>query len=102
MRLLATTIALASLLFLPAADTLDIYFIDVEGGQATLIVTPDRQSLLVDGGYAGFEQRDPNRVAAAARDAGLDQFDYGLATHFHPDHVGAIPALSRLIPVRTF
>lgn len=36
-----------------AATTLDIYFIDVEGGQSTLIVTPAGQSLLIDTGYPG-------------------------------------------------
>ena len=49
--------------------TLDIYFIDVEGGQSTLVVTPAGQSLLIDAGYAGFDNRDPDRIMAAARDA---------------------------------
>jgi beta-lactamase superfamily II metal-dependent hydrolase len=85
-----------------AGRTLDIYFIDVEGGQATLIVTPAHESLLIDGGWAGFEGRDPQRVLAAAHDAGLDHIDYEVATHFHGDHVGAIPGIAKLIPIRTF
>ena len=35
-----------------AAQTLDIYFIDVEGGQSTLMVTPQREALLIDTGFA--------------------------------------------------
>ena len=50
-----------------AEKTLDIYFIDVEGGQATLIVTPDKQSLLVDTGWPGFEDRDADRIVKAAK-----------------------------------
>jgi competence protein ComEC len=97
------TIAVACLFVtLRAAATLDIYFIDVEGGQSTLIVTPAGESLLVDTGYAGNNGRDPNRVVAAARAAGVKQIDYLLLTHFHGDHAGGVPELSRLLPIRTF
>jgi competence protein ComEC len=87
-----------------AADrkTLDFYFIDVEGGQSTLIVTPAGQSMLVDAGYGGNDGRDPGRVMAAVNDAGLTQIDYLVTTHFHGDHVGGVPELSRRIPIRTF
>jgi competence protein ComEC len=85
-----------------AAQTLAIYFIDVEGGQATLIVTPAGESLLVDTGYDGFDGRDPKRILAAARDAGIRQLDYLLLTHFHPDHDGGIVELSRQMPIKTF
>src|SRR5262245_19459305 len=71
-----------------AASTLDIYFIDVEGGQSTLVVTPARQALLIDTGYAGFDNRDPNHISAAAHDAGITRLDYLLITHFHADHAG--------------
>jgi competence protein ComEC len=95
------------------AGTLEIYFVDVEGGQSTLIVTPTHQSLLIDAGFPGdgtfdskpgdpTQARDANRVLAAVRDAGLKQIDYLLVTHFHADHDGGIPELSRLIPIRTF
>ena len=87
---------------LSAAGTLDIYFIDVEGGQSTLVVTPTGESLLVDTGYAGNNGRDVNRIAAAAKAAGLKQIDYLLLTHFHGDHAGGVPELSRLVPIRTF
>jgi beta-lactamase superfamily II metal-dependent hydrolase len=77
----------------PAARTLDFYFIDVEGGQATLIVTPAGQSMLVDAGWPGNNGRDADRIAAALRHAGLKKIDYLLVTHYHTDHVGGVPQL---------
>ena len=92
--------------------TLQIYFIDVEGGQSTLIVTPERHSLLIDTGWAGdgsgfrpgdpHHARDANRIVAAARDAGITQIDYLLVTHFHVDHDGGVTELAQLVPIRTF
>jgi len=87
---------------LPAAKTLDVYFIDVEGGQATLIVSPSGQSMLVDAGWPGLNGRDPDRIAAAAKMAGLKQIDYFVATHYHTDHVGGVPEVANRIPIRTF
>jgi competence protein ComEC len=84
-----------------ATGPLDIYFIDVEGGQSTLLVTPDKQSYLIDTGYAG-DGRDANRIVAAARDAGVKQIDYLMITHFHPDHDGGVVELSKLMPIRHF
>lgn len=95
-------LAVACTATLAAADTLDIYFIDVEGGQATLIVTPARQSLLVDTGWAGNDGRDAGRIVAAVRAAGLDHLDYLLTTHFHPDHVGGVVELAARVQVRAF
>src|SRR5215471_5639995 len=93
-----------------AAKTLDIYFIDVEGGQSTLIVTPEGESLLVDTGFAGqgFNDtvtnhgRDARRIIATARDAGLQRIDYLLITHFHPDHDGGVFDVAAQIPIDTF
>ena len=96
-----------------AARTLDIYFIDVEGGQSTLIVTPAGQTLLVDAGFpsAGTldarpgdpaRARDPQRILAVARLAGVSRIDYLLVTHFHGDHVGGVPELAQLMPIDTF
>ena len=82
--------------------TLDVFFIDVEGGQSTLIVTPAGQSLLIDAGYAGRGERDLNRVLDAAREAHVERIDYLLITHFHPDHVGGVAALAARIPIGTF
>ena len=79
--------------------TLDIYWIDVEGGAATLIVSPSGQSLLVDAGNPGNDDRDARRVFAVAQMAGLNKIDMLLTTHFHGDHAGGTPALSKMIPV---
>src|SRR5262249_44603291 len=74
----ALSIVPRSTIVLRAAGTLDIYFIDVEGGQSTLIVTPAGESLLVDTGYAG--DRDADRIAAAAKAAAVQRIDYLLIT----------------------
>ena len=84
------------------AKTLDIYFIDVEGGQSTLVVPPSGQALLIDTGYAGNSGRDANRIAAAAKAAGVKKIDTLLITHFHEDHVGGVPNLLERLPVATF
>jgi competence protein ComEC len=85
-----------------ATTALHIYVIDVEGGQATLIVSPSRQSLLIDTGWPGFNGRDADRIVAAARMAGLKKIDYVLITHHHDDHVGGVPQLVERFPVGTF
>lgn len=85
-----------------AGAALDIYFIDVEGGQATLLVTPRKESLLVDAGWPGFGGRDADRIIAAARKAGLDKIDYLMVTHYHRDHVGGVEQLAAKFPIGTF
>src|SRR5271155_2011383 len=77
---------------------LQIYFIDVEGGQATLFVTPSQHSLLIDTGWPGNGGRDADRIAAAAKAAGIDRIDYVLLTHYHSDHTGGVPQLIAKIP----
>jgi len=84
-----------------APRTFDIYFIDVEGGAATLIVTPAGQSLLIDTGFPG--ERDAGRIAKVALEvAGLKQIDHCVITHWHRDHVGGVPALAKLIPIKNY
>lgn len=79
---------------------LEIFSIDVEGGQATLIVTPERESILVDAGWPG--ERDARRIQAAAKEAGVAQIDLFVNTHLHSDHFGSIPDLLPGLPIRTF
>ena len=85
-----------------AGKPLQIYFIDVEGGQATLVVTPAGESLLIDTGWPGYEGRDADRILGAAHQAGLKQIDYVLITHYHRDHVGGVPQLVDGLKVGTF
>ena len=86
----------------PAKKSLQIYFVDVEGGQATLFVTPEGKSLLIDTGWPGNNNRDALRIVAAAKDAGINKIDFVLITHYHDDHVGGAPQLAAKIPVGTF
>ncbi|MEP7355195.1 MAG: MBL fold metallo-hydrolase [Acidobacteriota bacterium] len=86
----------------PAARPLTIYWIDVEGGASTLIVSPTGESLLVDTGFPGQGDRDAQRILAAATDAGVSRIDHLVITHFHIDHVGGVPGLAKLIPIRHF
>jgi beta-lactamase superfamily II metal-dependent hydrolase len=85
-----------------AADPLRLYFIDVEGGQATLLVTPSKQTLLIDTGYDGFGGRDTVRIQAAMKDADVKKIDYLLITHFHSDHAGGVANLVAQVPVANF
>jgi beta-lactamase superfamily II metal-dependent hydrolase len=82
-----------------ADKTLDIYWIDVEGGAATLIVTPQNESVLIDSGWPGG--RDPQRILQVAKNAGLKKIDYLITTHFHIDHFGGAAELSELMPIGT-
>jgi beta-lactamase superfamily II metal-dependent hydrolase len=112
-----TAIVVSAAMLAPAVHaartTLDIYFIDVEGGQSTLFVTPAGESLLVDTGFPSdgtfasipgdpARARDAQRILAAARDAGVTRIDYLLTTHFHADHDGGVVELAQLLPIRTF
>jgi beta-lactamase superfamily II metal-dependent hydrolase len=87
---------------LALAKQLEIFFIDVEGGQATLIVSPSGQSLLIDTGWRGFEGRDADRIVQAAKAAKVKQIDYLLITHYHRDHVGGVPQLADQMKILNF
>lgn len=79
------------------SGTLDFTWIDVEGGAATLIVTPAGESILIDSGNPGG--RDPGRIYAAAQAAGLERIDHHIVSHFHSDHFGGSAELAALIPI---
>src|SRR3954465_12262598 len=80
----------------PADKTLDIYWLDSEGGGSTLIVTPNDESVLIDTGNPGV--RAPCRIVAAAGAAGLARIDHVLLTHFHGDHFGGGAEVAEQIP----
>lgn len=102
--------AAAALIALPArkpaaaaARPLEIYFVDVEGGAATLTVTPAGESVLIDSGWPREDGRDAKRIEQVARyTAGLDHIDHYVNTHWHTDHYGGIEYLTKLMPVRNF
>jgi competence protein ComEC len=81
--------------------TLGIHFIDVEGGQATLLVTPNGETVLTDAGWPGFDYRDADRIVAAAKKAGAKRIDYLVITHFHRDHSGGVEQLAERMPIGT-
>lgn len=97
---------IAALLFASAAfpqhKPLQVYSIDVEGGQATLVVSPSGESLLIDTGWSDFSGRDADRIVAAAKAAGISQLNYLLITHYHRDHVGGVPQLAQRMKIGTF
>jgi beta-lactamase superfamily II metal-dependent hydrolase len=80
--------------------TLDIYFIDTEGGQSTLYVGPTGESLLVDTGNAG--ERDLGRIVETLNAAGVRQIDHMWSTHYHGDHIGSLLALAKQVPIAHF
>lgn len=85
------------------AKTLDIYVVDVEGGNATLFVSPAGESLLIDTGNAGTGAvRDAERIVAAMKDARLTQIDHLITTHWHGDHFGGMAELAARVPIREF
>lgn len=104
MRILITALLTALLPALVSARSkdLEVYFVDVEGGQATLMVTPAGESVLIDAGWAGNNFRDANRIAAAAKLAKVKKIDYFILTHYHADHVGGVPQVAQKLPIGTF
>src|ERR1700730_8928967 len=96
----------------PQQKTLDIYFLDTEGGQATLFVSPSGQSMLVDTGFPGNQgmpasstpgiTRDADRITTVLKLANITVLDYVVVTHYHGDHAGNAAELANRIPIRHF
>src|SRR5437870_12161003 len=83
--------------------TLDMYVVDVEGGNAVLFVTPSGESMLVDSGNGGAAAvRDAERIVVAAKDAGVTAVDHLITTHYHGDHIGGLAELAARIPIKEF
>ena len=100
---LAALLAAVTVIAQSARTTLDIYLIDVEGGNATLFVSPAGESLLIDTGNGGpGAARDADRIVAAARDAGVTRIDHLITTHYHGDHFGAMAEVAGRLPVGQF
>lgn len=85
------------------AKTLDIYIVDVEGGNAQLYVTPSGESMLIDTGNGGAAAvRDAERILAVVKEAGLKQIDHLISTHYHGDHMGGLPEVAKRIHIAHF
>ena len=109
--LLAAALVMAALLVGMGANdaaaqtrtTLDIYVVDVEGGNATLFVPPSGESVLIDTGNGGAAAaRDADRIMAAVKDAGVTQIDHLITTHWHGDHFGGMQEVAGRIPIKEF
>src|SRR5437763_11448690 len=86
-----------------APSTLDIYFIDTEGGQATLFMTPAGETLLFDTGTGGDNNRDADRISNIVKQVAVEQqLDQVIVSHYHGDHVGNAAELSRRFPIKHF
>jgi competence protein ComEC len=101
------TLFVCALMFLlasvvEAADTLDIYVVDTEGGKALILLTPDGETMLVDAGYPTQDDRDTKRIVEVAQAAGIKHFDYVVATHYDSDHSGNVPRVDARIPGKVF
>jgi competence protein ComEC len=85
------------------SKALEIYVIDVEGGNATLFVSPSGESILIDTGNGGpAASRDAGRIMAAMKDAGVTQLDHLITTHWHGDHFGGMSELAANVTIKEF
>lgn len=86
-----------------ATKPLEIYWIDVEGGAATLIVTPEGETVLMDAGFPGNDDRDAKRIEhVLEHEVGRKEIDYFITSHYHGDHTGGLPGLAALVPIKQF
>jgi competence protein ComEC len=107
MRAAATLLFLSILAGLASAQTgrkLDIYLVDVEGGNAVLFVSPTLESLLMDTGNVGAvaAPRDAGRIVDAMKDAGVSQIDHLITTHWHSDHFGGMEELAKRVTIKEY
>ena len=104
---LTTLFLIAAALLVPVAiahsqgqKSMDIYYIDTEGGKAQLIVSPSGESLLFDVGTGDARHFQADNVMRAVKEAGVQQLDYVIVSHYHGDHVGNAAELSSRLPIR--
>jgi len=107
MRSMLLSLAVVAAIVVPAPaqkpisnKTLDIYVSDVEGGKATLFVSPTGETVLIDSGNPG--PRDQERIAAVLAAANVTSLDFLVTTHYHVDHVGGMTELAKTVPIKTF
>jgi competence protein ComEC len=100
--LLACLVGLLLVPVLRAADTLDLYVLDSDGGKAIILVSPSGETMLIDAGYPRADNRDTDRIVSQAQALGIKQFDYVVSTHYDADHAGNVPQVIARIPGRVF
>lgn len=104
--LLNITLALGLLPLLGTAaraGNMEIFFIDVMGGAATLIVTPERETILIDSGWPGLGDRDPQRIEFVLKNVvHSEDLDHLVTTHWHRDHFGGVEGLARRVTVHHY
>ncbi len=97
-RLAGLLLALCAAIRTRADNVLRIYWMDVEGGAATLVVTPAGESVLIDTGTSG--RRDARRIVRLALDvARVQTIDHLVVTHSDTDHYGGASEISERLPV---
>ena len=101
-QLFAGFVTCLPLAVLSAGDTWEITVVDTEGGKAIVMLTPDGESMLVDAGFPSSNDRDTQRIVAAAEALNIKQFDYMLVTHYDLDHVANIASVDARIPAKVF
>ena len=104
----ATVAVLALLVSAPGAQTrptkdaktFDFYVIDVEGGAASLFMTPAGESIMIDSGNPGA--RDLDRIMAVLGEVGVKEIDFLVSTHYHVDHIGGMQELAKRVPIKHY
>ncbi len=90
--------------FILRPGPLQVHFIDVGQGDATLIITPNRRAILVDAGGALGVQNDfdvgERVVVPYLRHVGVNPIDWLILTHNHQDHAGGAAAVAAFVGVR--
>ncbi|MBT3181963.1 MAG: MBL fold metallo-hydrolase [Deltaproteobacteria bacterium] len=69
---------------------LKITFLNVGQGDATLIMAPNNEIILFDGGPPGA---GADTIIPYLQSNNIDQLTHIIATHYHADHIGGIPEI---------
>ena len=74
---------------------LEIHFLDVGQGDSCFIITPNRRTILIDGGGSTSSTFDVGKdtLIPYVLDKGYTKLDYVFISHFDQDHVGGILSL---------
>jgi beta-lactamase superfamily II metal-dependent hydrolase len=79
----------------PLEGELELHFLDVGEGDATLVVCPDRSSLLIDAGSTGPVDKTVSSYLDAALGADKSRLDTVIVTHPDPQHFNLLQLLLR-------